>query len=392
MEGRTIPYILEVDGYVHHTGHHCETTAFRNVLAHAGMDLSEEMLFGLGEGLGFIYWFMKGKKVAMPYPFVGYRGGKVVEVIAKGAARLGVGCKAVETGSAQRAYDNVARLLASATPVCVYVDMAGLPYMHLPEEAHFGGHAIALYRIDEADGTARVSDCLDEPQTITLDDLARARASTHQPFPPKNRHLELKLPTHRPALEDAVSDAIGANARAMAEPPISNFGLKGLLRFAAEVKKWPAMLSPDSLLWALVYAFVYIETGGTGGRGFRPMYARFLREAHALTGGPNLLEAAELYERCGEALSALGVALLPDRFAGMAEIRRLMFQKDSALKHGTGPGRESQLAEVDQRMQEAVQRALANDVPNYADNLGALVEAIRAAHAAEVRANAVLVR
>lgn len=63
--------VLMVGGYTHHPGHHCESTAARNVFVHAGIDLSEEMLFGLGEGLGFIYWFMKGKKVAMPFPFVG---------------------------------------------------------------------------------------------------------------------------------------------------------------------------------------------------------------------------------------------------------------------------------------------------------------------------------
>lgn len=36
-------------------GLHCETTATGTLLKHIGIELSEPMLFGLGEGLGFIY-------------------------------------------------------------------------------------------------------------------------------------------------------------------------------------------------------------------------------------------------------------------------------------------------------------------------------------------------
>jgi hypothetical protein len=38
------------------TGQHCETTTLGALLRHEGLELSEPMLFGLGEGLGFIYW------------------------------------------------------------------------------------------------------------------------------------------------------------------------------------------------------------------------------------------------------------------------------------------------------------------------------------------------
>jgi hypothetical protein len=36
-------------------GEHCETTALGNLFHHAGIELSEPMLFGLSGGLGFIY-------------------------------------------------------------------------------------------------------------------------------------------------------------------------------------------------------------------------------------------------------------------------------------------------------------------------------------------------
>ena len=237
--------VLMVGGYTHHPGHHCESTAARNVFVHAGIDLSEEMLFGLGEGLGFVYWFMQGKKVAMPFPFVGYRGGKVAELISRASERLGISCRVVETRSADKAYKNVKERLASGSPVCLYVDMAHLPYMRLPEEAHFGGHSIVLYGLDESRETAHVSDVLDEPQTVALEELRTARSSTHQPFPPKNRHLEFTFPKSPPVFEDLVSGAIEANAAAMANPPISNLGLKGMLDLSKNNKLNPMSYSEN---------------------------------------------------------------------------------------------------------------------------------------------------
>lgn len=50
-------------------GQHCETTATGSLLRQIGIELSEPMLFGLGEGLGFIFWNMK----IMDFPFIGGR-------------------------------------------------------------------------------------------------------------------------------------------------------------------------------------------------------------------------------------------------------------------------------------------------------------------------------
>jgi hypothetical protein len=50
-------------------GQHCETTATGTLLNQIGIELSEPMLFGLGEGLGFIFWNMK----TMDIPFLGGR-------------------------------------------------------------------------------------------------------------------------------------------------------------------------------------------------------------------------------------------------------------------------------------------------------------------------------
>lgn len=49
-----------IEGFVPYQGDHCETTTMGNLMQHAGARLSEPMLFGLGQGLGFIYWDSEG--------------------------------------------------------------------------------------------------------------------------------------------------------------------------------------------------------------------------------------------------------------------------------------------------------------------------------------------
>ena len=43
-----------VEDFNHFGGKHCETSALKNVLDFHGLSLSEEILFGLGGGIGFI--------------------------------------------------------------------------------------------------------------------------------------------------------------------------------------------------------------------------------------------------------------------------------------------------------------------------------------------------
>lgn len=50
-------------------GQHCESTATGTLLNQLGVELSESMLFGLGEGLEFTLWNMK----SMNMPFIGGR-------------------------------------------------------------------------------------------------------------------------------------------------------------------------------------------------------------------------------------------------------------------------------------------------------------------------------
>ena len=66
---------LMVQGFDQFGGKHCQTAALKNILDYHGLHFPEEMLLGIGGGIGFIYWSMK----RMPAPFIGGQNGKVDE-------------------------------------------------------------------------------------------------------------------------------------------------------------------------------------------------------------------------------------------------------------------------------------------------------------------------
>ncbi len=95
-------------------GLHCETTTLGALLRHAGVELSEPMMFGLGEGLGFIYWDAKN----MEFPFLGGRS-KPATITRTVAERLGLTLDVRETSSPRKAWQNVADALdAGRRPGC----------------------------------------------------------------------------------------------------------------------------------------------------------------------------------------------------------------------------------------------------------------------------------
>src|SRR4030042_2572292 len=125
--GTRMPKILQ--GLEPFVGKHCETTALKRVLDYKGISLSEEMLLGLGGGIGFIYWYMK----LMPCPFIGGRNGKVTDFLVNACRRLGADVNIIETTSPKKGYGELKELLYSNEPAIVYGDMAYLPYLAIPE-------------------------------------------------------------------------------------------------------------------------------------------------------------------------------------------------------------------------------------------------------------------
>ena len=264
---------LKVSGFNHFGGKHCETNAFRKVLAHNGFSLSEEMLFGLGGGIGFIYWHSK----KMPTPFVGGRNGAFPGFLSNVAHRLKINLEVIQTNSEKKGYEALKSILRKGEPALVYGDIAYLPYFMVTR--HFGGHAFVVFELDEKKGEVMVSDRGSNPCTLKLQDLKKARSSSFSPFSPKNSMLKLSYPNEMPHLNQSIYSALRDCCQAMLYPPISNFGIDGIKKWAKLIMKWPETFKGQSLFECLKDTFVNIELAGTGGSAFRLMYVQFLEES-----------------------------------------------------------------------------------------------------------------
>ena len=344
---------LILEGFKPFIGKHCETTALKRALDYHGLTLSEEMLLGLGGGIGFIYWYVK----VMPSPFVGGRNGKVAEFAMTACKRLGAEVSVMETASAKRGYEELKALLRDGEPAVTYVDMAYLPYFAMPEQAHFGGHVVAVFGLDEDKDVVRIYDRGRDPVTVSIADLARARGSKFPPFPPKHRLLKIKYPAQIGNLGAGIKDSILECCHNMLKPPIKNIGLAGMQKWAEMVVKWPEQFKGLNLLGALMNGFMYIEIAGTGGSAFRSMYARFLEEASSIINRPSLKEVAEMMRQSAVIWSQIAARFLPDSWPNLKRMRQLIVEKNRLFEEQE-PGALNAMLQINREFDVLMTRAV----------------------------------
>jgi hypothetical protein len=288
--------VPSVPGYVHTPGNHCGSTALRNLLAFHGIEVSEEMAFGLGAGAGFYYLAIDGTS---PSRWFNGRTARLEESFRDltGTA-LAMRTFGPEDGGA--AWEAARSEVDAGAPVLLLTDLFYLD--HYGNSAHFPGHAVVLAGYD--DEVARLSDTgFEELQETRLESLAKARHSAHPAYPLKGHMFTVAEAVDPGQLEAAVPRAIERAAAEMLSPPFGEFGgLPAVDRLAAEAGHWPEQV--EDWQWCARFAYQVIERRGTGGGAFRLMYSRFLEEA----GRPEAALAAEAAARWTELAEAFRVA------------------------------------------------------------------------------------
>ena len=292
-------------------GCHCISSSLARIFHHAGHPISEEMILGLGAGMGFVYWRMKfGDQDSV---FVGGRA-NLKNFYQDLGRRTGVAIAEKQTASSAKAETELLKALGAKRPVMLGGDMGLLPWFDLPADYHFGGHTFVACGYDGRD-TVLCSDIEQKASgvkkgffaPISREQLRKARGSQFKPFPPKNLWLELDFSEfHQPRPEDIVA-SIKQMVDTELNPPIKNFGVRGMRHTANELMKWPEQFNEQQLRMQLFNLYIFIEIGGTGGGCFRPMYSRFLAESAKIARIPVLYSAAEAFARIGERFSEVGL-------------------------------------------------------------------------------------
>jgi hypothetical protein len=259
-----------VPGYTHTPGHHCGSTALRNLLSFYGVEISEEMAFGLGAGACFYYVTIED---ASPTRWFNGRTARLEEnfnELTEAALEL----RTFEPGD-DGAWDAARAEVDAGRPVLLLTDLYYLD--HYGNSAHFPGHAVVLAGYDDED--AHLSDTgFEQLQTTKLENLDRARHSEHPAYPLSGHMFTVTGEVSPERLREAIPAAIERAARAMVEPEFRGFsGLDAVQRLAAEAGSWPEVAADWQ--WCARFGSQVIERRGTGGGAFRLMYGRFLEEA-----------------------------------------------------------------------------------------------------------------
>ncbi len=284
-----------VRGFVHTPGNHCGSTALRNLLAFHGVEISEEMAFGLGAGAGFYYLAMDDSS---PSRWFNGRTARLEESFREltGAA---LELRTFTDGDGEAAWAAARETVDAGRPALLLTDIYYLD--HYGNSAHFPGHAVVLAGYD--DEAAQLSDTgFEELQATRLENLARARHSSHPAYPLEGHMFTVAEAIDREQLERAVPRAIERAVSEMLEPPFGAFaGVPALERLAAEAGSWPKAVADWQ--WCARFAYQVIERRGTGGGCFRLMYSRFLEEAERKE-APLAAEAAARWTELAEAFKA----------------------------------------------------------------------------------------
>jgi hypothetical protein len=114
----------------------------------------------------------------------------------------------------------------------------------------------------------------------------------------------------------------------MLKIPLPMLGVQGIRRFADKIVEWPGYARDiDQLADKILRIFILLEEQGTGGGGFRFMYASFLQEAAKILNKPRLNDLSKEIMEIGDGWREL--ALVASKIS-----RSKNFSKERLLELG----------------------------------------------------------
>jgi hypothetical protein len=285
--------------FIHKHTAHCESGAVSALITHAGLPISEAMCFGLSSALIFGYFpFVKINSL----PLISYR--MPPRFILKGISKsIGVEFEIKsfknDKTKASTALDTI---LQNGGVAGVQTSVFYLPYFPKDMQFHFNAHNLVVFK-KEGD-TYFISDpVFDYVNTIKESNLLKARFAKGVLAPHGAMYTVKSLPKNI-NFEKSIKKSISKTVSAMLKTPLPIIGIWGMMTMAKKLSSLKIRTSKE-----LRYAKLFIsqlirmqEEIGTGGGGFRFMYASFLQESGNILNQPILLEASQMMSEAGDRL------------------------------------------------------------------------------------------
>jgi len=285
---------------------HCENGVATSLLRYHGLDfMSEPLAFGLGVGLFYIH-----------LPFMKFNNGPAIsfrimpgDIFKRACRSLGIQVTRKKFRNEASAQAFLDEKVAEGVPVGCQVGVFHLMYFPKEYRFHFNAHNLIVY--GKEDGRYLISDPVMEVVTTLspaeLEDVRFARG----PLAPKGH---LYFPTNVPKvgeaqLQKAVKIGLKKNAWWMSQVPVSCIGSSGFGYTAKQVRKWRDKLGVKQAGLNLGQIVRMQEEIGTGGGGFRFIYAAFLEEAAGILNDDRLSRLSEQVTKSGDLLRSSAVRM-----------------------------------------------------------------------------------
>ena len=258
--------------FTHHQSAHCENGVVSNLMKFNGFEVSEPMVFGIGSGLLFCYLpFIKVNHA----PAFTYRSmpGFIFNRFAK---RVGVKIKREKFSNPKQAKARLDENLEKNIPVGLQVGVYNLTYFPDEYRFHFNAHNLVVY--GKENGNYLISDpVMETVTTLTESELEKVRFAKGALAPKGHMYYPIDFPKEL-QLKKAIVKGIKNTCRDMLAP-VPIVGVRGVKTVAKQIRKWPKKKGVKVANHYLGQIVRMQEEIGTGGGGFRYIFAAFLQEA-----------------------------------------------------------------------------------------------------------------
>jgi len=273
--------------FEHQQSAHCETGVISNLLRHQGLDISEPMVFGLSSGIAYAY--LPIVKIN-GLPLLSYRmpPRMIIRLLSRRIKNLKISFNVYkDTAEGMQALDSK---LNAGEIVGLQTSVFFLPYFPKDMRFHFNAHNLIVYA-KEGD-IYKISDpVFSHPVESDSKSLQKARFARGALAPKGMIYYPLSVPK-----EVDFSILIPKSIRMTGKMngrwnPVPFSGVNGMKMVAKKIKK----LDKADQDYARLFLGQIVrmqEEIGTGGAGFRFMYAAFLQESGEKLNSSQLSEAA----------------------------------------------------------------------------------------------------
>ncbi len=283
---------MKID-FTHHQSAHCENGVVSNLMKYNGFNVSEPMVFGIGSGLLFCYipFLMVNHAPAITYRTM------PGQIFKKFATRVGVKIKKEKFKTPKAAQERLDENLKRNNPVGLQVGVFNLSYFPDEYRFHFNAHNMVVYG-KEGDSYLVSDPVMESVTTLTDKELEKVRFAKGAFAPKGHLYYPIAFPETfdlAPAIKKGIKDT----CRTMLAP-VPIVGVKGIRHVAKLIRKWPQKKGIKVANHYLGQVVRMQEEIGTGGGGFRYIFAAFLQEASKELQNEKLKELSKEMTQIGD--------------------------------------------------------------------------------------------